>query len=331
MPAANFRLVIVQTVLLTSFVTSASAQWLDFLDPATPLTPAGKPDLSAKAPRTPDGKPDFSGVWQVEPPPPGEIERLYGKDVADGPLATAGDDVNLHSKYFMNIFIDYKKGEEPLTPAARAAMHRPAGGGGGAAANVRRCPTVCPRGMPNRWFYDRPLTIFQTPKQLGIFYEADGAFREIHTDGRKLPEDPFPSWLGYSSGHWEGDTLIVDSNGYNDRTRLSGGYPHSEAMHIQERFHRRDFGHLDIDITVDDPVMLTKPVTVKVTEMLIPNSDMVEYFCAEGERDAANMTAIRAATQKRSAASEPRSLTRERNRPLLSLASGRSRPAPQPR
>jgi hypothetical protein len=293
MPATKLRLVMVQTALLTSFLSSASAQWLDFLDPATPLTPAGKPDLSAKTPRTADGKPDLSGVWQVEAPPPGEIERLYGKDVADGPLATAGDDVNLHSKYFMNIFIDYKRGEEPLTPAARAAMARPSGGGGG---GERSALSYClPTGMPNRWFYDRPLTIFQTPKQLGIFYEADGAFREIHTDGRKLPVDPFPSWMGYSTGHWDGDTLIVDSTGYNDKVRLSGGYPHSEAMHIQERFHRRDFGHLDIDITVDDPAMLTKPVTVKVTELLLPNSDMVEYFCAEGERDAANMSAVRAA------------------------------------
>jgi hypothetical protein len=294
MPAAKLRLVILQIALLTSFLTSASGQWLDFLDPATPLTPAGKPDLSARAPRSADGKPDLSGVWQVEPPPPGEIERLYGKDVADGPLATAGDDVNLHSKYFMNIFIDYKRGEEPITSAARAAMARPIQGGG-----ERSALSYClPTGMPNRWFYDRPTTIFQTPKQLGIFYEADGAFREIHTDGRKLPEDPFPSWMGYSTGRWEGDTLIVDSTGYNDKTRLSGGYPHSEAMHIRERFHRRDFGHLDIDITVDDPTMLTKPVTVKVTEILLPNSDMVEYFCAEGERDAANMSAVRAAAQK---------------------------------
>jgi hypothetical protein len=294
MPAAKPRLVIVQTALLTSFLTSANAQWLNFLDPATPLTSAGKPDLSAKAPRTADGKPDLSGVWQVEPPPPGEIERLYGKDVANGPLATAGDDVNLHSKYFMNIFIDYKRGEEPITPAARAVMARRTQGGG-----ERSALSYClPTGTPNRWFYDRPLTIFQTPKQLGIFYEADGAFREIHTDGRKLPEDPFPSWMGYSTGHWDGDTLIVDSTGYNDKTRLPGGYPHTEAMHVQERFHRRDFGHLDIDITVDDSVMLTKPVTVKVTEILLPNSDMVEYFCAEGERDAANMSAVHAATQK---------------------------------
>ena len=301
MPTAKLRLVIVQTALLTSFLTSASGQWLDFLDPATPLTPAGKPDLSAKVPRTADGKPDLSGVWQVEPPPPGEIERLYGKDVANGPLATAGDDVNLHSKYFLNIFIDYKRGEEPITSAARAAMARPMQGGG-----ERSALSYClPTGMPNRWFFDRPLTIFQTPKQLGIFYEADGAFREIHTDGRKLPEDPFPSWMGYSTGHWEGDTLIVDSTGYNDKTRLPGGYPHSEAMHIQERFHRRDFGHLDIDITVDDPVMLTKPVTVKVAEILLPTSDMVEYFCAEGERDAANMSAIREATRKAAPPASP--------------------------
>ncbi|HLH00124.1 MAG TPA: hypothetical protein VKX49_27695 [Bryobacteraceae bacterium] len=295
MPAAKLRLVILQTAVLTSFLIPASAQWLDYLDPATPLTRDGKPDLAAKAPRTIDGKPDLSGVWQVEPPPPGEIERLYGKDVATGPLATAGDDVNLHSIYFMNMFIDYKRGEEPLTPAARAAMaearRQPAG---------ERSPlSYClPTGMPNRWFFDRPLTVFQTAKQLGIYYEADGYFREIHTDGRKLPVDPFPSWTGYSSGHWEGDTLVVESTGYNTRTRLPGGYPHSEAMHIQERFHRRDFGHMDIDITVIDPVMLTKPVTVKVTEMLLPNSDMVEYVCAEGEKDAANMSAIREATQK---------------------------------
>src|SRR5579862_4788381 len=152
------KLVLVPAAVLTLFVSAGRAQWLDYLDPSTPLTKDGKPDLTARAPRTADGKPDFSGVWQVEPPPPGEIERLYGKDVATGPLATAGDDVNLHSKYFMNIFIDYKRGEEPITPAARAAMARPSqAGGGGERSPLSYC---LPTGMPNRWFYDRPLTIF---------------------------------------------------------------------------------------------------------------------------------------------------------------------------
>ena len=291
---AKLRLLIIQIALLACFLIPASAQWLDYLPPGTPLTPAGKPDLSAKPLRTADGKPDLSGTWQLEPPPPGEIERLYGKDVASGPLATLGDDVNQHSKYFMNIFIDYKRGEEPVTAAARAIMGQRNQGGGERPAIAYCLPT----GMPTRWFFDRPLTIFQTPKQLAIYYEADGYFREIHTDGRKLPEDPLPSWMGYSTGHWEGDTLVVDSTGYNTRTRLPGGYPHSENMHLQEHFHRRDFGHLDIDITIDDPTMLTKPVTVRVTELLLPASDMLEYICPEGERDAANMSAIREATRK---------------------------------
>jgi hypothetical protein len=147
--------------------------------------------------------------------------------------------------------------------------------------------------MPQRYFNVRPFKIFQTPKELAIFYEVDGAFREVHTDGRKLPVDPFPAWMGYSTGHWEGDTLVVDSAGYNDKTRLPGGHIHSEAMHIQERFHRRDFGHMDMEVTVDDPVTLTKPVTVKFTDVLIPNSDILEYFCTEGERDAAFIDAAK--------------------------------------
>jgi hypothetical protein len=270
-------------ILLATYMTCACAQWLNYPDPATPLTPDGKPDLSAKAPRTTDGKPDLSGVWGVEPAAPGEIERLYGSAVASGPQAVAGDDIRQMNKYFLNLFIDFKPGEEPIRPETRAkeAKLRQAG-------ENPYSPLHClPYGMPQRYFNVRPFKIFQTPKELAIFYELDGAFREIHTDGRKLPVDPFPSWMGYSTGRWEGDTLVVDSAGYNDKTRLPGGHIHSEAMHIQERFHRRDFGHMDMEVTVDDPVTLTKPVTVKFTEILIPNSDILEYFCAEGERDAA--------------------------------------------
>ena len=269
-------------ILFAAYLVCASAQWLNYPDPSTPFTPDRKPDLSAKAPRTADGKPDLSGVWGVEPAAPGEIERLYGAAVANGPQAVAGDDIRQMNRYFLNLFIDFKPGEEPIRPETRAkeAQLRKAG-------ENPYSPLHClPYGMPQRYFNVRPFKIFQTPSELAIFYELDGAFREIHTDGRKLPVDPFPSWMGYSTGHWEGDTLVVESAGYNDKTRLPGGHIHSEQMHIFERFHRRDFGHMDMEVTVDDPVTLTKPVTVKFTENLIPNSDILEYFCAEGERDA---------------------------------------------
>jgi hypothetical protein len=272
-------------IALAGAMVSANAQWLNYPEPGTPLTTNGKPDLSAKTPHAPNGKPDLSGVWGIEPAAEGEIEKLYGSAIANGPGVVDGDDIRAQNKYFLNLFIDFKPGEEPIRPeaAAQAAKLRQAG-------SDANSPAHClPFGMPQRYFNVRPFKIFQTPKELAIFYELDGAFRQIHTDGRKLPVDPFPSWVGYSTGKWEGDTLVVDSAGYNDKTRLPGGYIHSEAMRIQERFHRRDFGHMDMQVTVDDPVTLTKPVTVKFTEVLIPNSDILEYFCAEGERDSARI------------------------------------------
>ena len=276
-------------ILLVSWVASAGAQWLNYPDPTTPYTPDGRPDLSTKAPRTADGKPDLSGVWGVEPAAPGEIERLYGPAVANGPQAVAGDDIRQMNKYFLNLFIDFKPGEEPIRPETRAkeAELRKSGD------NPYTTLHCLPYGMPQRYFNVRPFKIFQAPKEIAIFYELDGAFREIHTDGRKLPVDPFPSWMGYSTGRWEDDTLVVESAGYNDKTRLPGGHIHSEGMHIIERFHRRDFGHMDMEVTVDDPATLTKPVTVKFTENLIPNSDILEYFCSEGERDAAFIDAAK--------------------------------------
>jgi hypothetical protein len=266
-------------ILLAAYTICACAQWLNYPDPATPMTPDGKPNLSAKAPHTTDGKPDLSGVWQIEPPPSGEIERLYGPV---GAGAVAGDDMRDMNKYFYNLFIDFKPGEEPLRPEAVAQTR----------ANVQNViansPVAhcLPYGLPNRYFNARPFKIFQTPKAIVMYYELDGTFRQIYTDGRKLPVDPFPSWMGYSTGKWEGDTLVVDTSGFNDKTWLDvRGHPHSESLRVQERFHRRDFGHMDIQATVYDPVMLTQPVTVKFTVLPMPNSDVLENFCMEGERD----------------------------------------------
>jgi hypothetical protein len=110
--------------------------------------------------------------------------------------------------------------------------------------------------------------------------------RQIYTDGRKVLADPQPAWLGYSVGRWDGDTLVVDTAGFNDKSWLdAAGHPHSEALRVEERFRRRDFGHLDLQVTVDDPEMYTKPVTIKVTELLIPDGDVLENFCDENEKD----------------------------------------------
>ena len=268
-------------IALAGAVVSANAQWLNYPSPGTPLTRDGKPNLSAKAPRAHNGKPDLSGVWVIEPPPAGEIERLYG-DL--GAAVVAGDDPRTFSKYWANLLIDFKPGEEPIRPEA-------------AALTLRNRQTMdspdshcLPAGLPARNLIAFPFKIFQTPEAIVILYEADGAARQIHTDGRNLPVDPHPSWMGYSTGKWEGDTLVVDTAGFNDQGWLDArGHPRSEALRVQERFHRRDFGHMDVQAIVEDPNILTKPVTIKFTELLIPNSDILENFCAEGERDRAHM------------------------------------------
>lgn len=117
-------------------------------------------------------------------------------------------------------------------------------------------------------------------------YEVDNTRRQIYTDGRPLPSDPNPAWLGYSVGRWQGDVLVVDTAGFNDQVEIDAGrHPHSDRLHIRERFHRIDFGHMDLEITIDDPQMYTKPITFRVTERLMPDSDILELFCNENERD----------------------------------------------
>jgi len=144
-----------------------------------------------------------------------------------------------------------------------------------------------PLGIPSADIFSfAPFKIIQAQGVIVILYEVDNTRRQIYTDGRQLPADPQPMWLGYSVGKWEGDTLVVDSAGFNDKSWLdAAGHPHSEALRIQERFHRRDFGHMEVQVTIDDPKMYLKPITIKVTELLIPDSDILENFCNENEKD----------------------------------------------
>jgi len=220
--------------------SAASAQWLKYPTPGTPRTRDGKPNLTAPAPRTRDGKPDLSGVWHVEPTPLAEHQRLFGQDVDK--VTVPGMEITTISKYAINILLDFKPGEVQLTPAAETLLKRRGRGGDELPS------TYClPLGIPLSTLLSEVHKIVQTPGLIVIMHEIDGLNRQIYTDGRKLPPDPNPSWLGSSVGRWEGDTLVVDTVGFNDKTWLDAmGHPHSEDMHLTERFHRRDFGHMDL-------------------------------------------------------------------------------------
>jgi hypothetical protein len=263
-------------IALTAASVNGHAQWLNYPAPGTPRTKDGKPNLTAPAPRASNGKPDLSGVWQVEPTPPSEMKRLFGDLSADSAL---GDTTATFSKYLVNILLDFKPEETPLRPEFADLVRQRA---------KQESPLLhcLPVGMPTDDLLPGPFKIIQTPGLTLIRNEYENTFRQIYTDGRKAPADPEPLWLGYSVGRWDGETLQVDTVGFNDKGWLDGmGHPRSEALHVTERFHRRDFGHLDVQVTIDDPKVYTKPFSVKFTELLLPDSDIVEYFCAENEKD----------------------------------------------
>ena len=228
-----------------------AAQWEPRKSSAVPRKPDGSPNLEAPAPRTREGRPDLSGIWGTNP-----------------------------GAYGMNIAAD-------LAPSDIAA---PA-----AAARKQRMETLwrddpaqfqcLPQG-PRSYFYTPLLNrILQTPEIIAVLNE-DLSYRQIFLDGRPLPKDPNPTFMGYSVGHWEGDTLVVESSGFNDRTWLDlGGYPHSERLRVTERYRRKDFGHMEIAMVFTDPVYFAKPITVPIQATLAADTDLIEYVCAENEQD----------------------------------------------
>lgn len=266
-------------IVLAGIFVCAQAQWLNYPTPGTPRTRDGKPNLSAPTPRTLDHRQDLSGVWQFEPVP-GEVERLLG-GVLDSAVVP-GDDPREFSKYFFDILADFKPEDKPLKPAAAAFFRQHIGEF--LKANTE---TYClPMGIPRAELLSAPFKIIQNPGLIVAIYEADGTHRQIYTDGRQLPSDMDPAWMGYSVGSWEGDTLIVHTAGFKDKAPLDrGGHPRSEATRMTERFRRRDFGHLDLQITIDDPQNYTGPFAIKVTERLLADTDVLEKVCAENEKD----------------------------------------------
>ena len=262
-------------IVLTAAPAAVYGQWLNQRTPGIPRTADGQANLSARAPRAADGRPDLSGLWQTDSAPAEILDRLV-------PTETNGAGETPMSQYFVNILSDFQPAEAPLRPAAAAAFLQRSK----TFSNESPLSHCLPEGMPLVEMAPAPYKIIQTRGLTLMLYERDTTFRQVFTDGRKLPDDPQPSWLGYSVGRWDGDTLIVDTKGFNDRGWLDArGHAHSEALHLTERFRRLDFGHMEVRLTIDDPKTYTRPFTVLLKQRLRPDTDLLEYFCAENEKD----------------------------------------------
>ncbi len=279
----NRRCVLALLVLLS---TPVSAQWLNFRTPGVPRLPDGRPNLSAPAPRMLDGKPDLSGVWMHEITTAAEMVRLYGRLVEDA-IKTEGPGMQIGTqhKYVANVLLDFPPTDSPVRPEAAAIMRERA---------AKRDDAIgCagdPAGFPLADLLSEPIKIVQAPRLTMILYEVGTTHRQIYTDGRQLPKDfDLPAFMGYSVGRWESDVFVVETAGFNDRTALDLlGHPHSDALRVTERFRRRDFGHLDVETTFDDPKMYTRPFTIRVPHDLLADADIFEGFC-ENEKDRAHL------------------------------------------
>jgi hypothetical protein len=234
-----------------------SAQWLHYPDPAIPRGAGGKPNLSAPAPKTADDKPDLSGIWLIS-----EEQNAFGA----------------YTSHFMDLAVDLKPQEAPFQPWAKAVSDE-------RQANEHKDDPLArcmPPGVP-RIDTIAPFKIVQTPRLIIVLYEttATSAFRQIFLDGRPLPTDPQPTWLGYSVGTWEDGVLKVDTIGFNDRGWIDTGmgHPQTQALHVVERFRRLDFGQLEIAVTIDDPKAYTKPWTGNLKMHLLPDTELLEMTC----------------------------------------------------
>jgi hypothetical protein len=227
-----------------------SAQWLNHPTPGIPRTANGKPNLAAAAPRTSDGKPDLSGLWN-----------------------------KLSPKYSRNIAADLKPGE--VQPWADALVQQRKENLGKDYMNVLCVPLGPAYTTDADSTGAEMMKIIQTPGLI-LILNPDLTYRQIFMDGRALEAAPNSSWMGYSVGRWDGDTLVVESFGFNDRSWLDhDGHPHTDALRITERYRRRDFGNLDVDVTLSDPAVYSRPWTVAVRAELAADTEMIEWVCNE--------------------------------------------------
>ena len=265
-------------VLVTAALACLEGQALKHRDPRTPRLQDGRPNLSAAAPRV-NGKPDLSGLWQSERTPLSEFVRVVGPG-----LPLIQPDIDDVTKHVLNVLWDINPAEQLLRPEAIALMEQRRQSG-------RDFQTAyCMPGSIPASMLILNFKMVQAAGEIVVLPGNGDPPRQIYIDGRSLPKDAEPSWMGSSAGRWQGDTLVVDTAGFKETPWLDGfGHPRSEAMRITERYRRRDFGHMDVEWTFDDSKYYTRPFGFKTTLTLIPDSDLLEYVCTENEKDSARM------------------------------------------
>ena len=233
----------------------ALAQWTKVPAAAIPRTADGKPNLSAPAPRLADGKPDLGGIWTAPP------------------------------KYLRNLAADLKSDDVSFQPWAKTLYDERAAGLHWKEEPDANC---LPQGLPKILVAPAPWRIVQTPGYVVFVHEAFNLWWQAFLDGREfVPSHAVtPTWLGYSTGKWEGDTLAISSAGFNGKIWLDAmGKPSTEALRLTMRFRRKDFGHMDMQFTIDDPEAYTKPWTVNIEATLQTNGELLEFICLENEKD----------------------------------------------
>ncbi len=256
---------------LAIFPAALFSQWPAYPTAGAPRLPDGKINLEAPAPKTADGRPDLSGLWDAEknrPCPPGGCPD---QEV---------------SQEFMN-FGWGLKGGLPYQPWAAELVKARSEQNGKDDPGTKCLPIGFLRLSHTDAFYRK---IVQLPGLLVILAERDTSYRQIFLDGRPLPVDPNPSWNGYSIGKWDGNALVVETNGFRDGQWLDrSGSPLTDRAKVTERLRRVNFGRMEVDVTVDDPKAYTKPWTVKLKLFLVPDTDLLDETCLENEHDAGHL------------------------------------------
>jgi len=266
------RMCLLGAAATLAMTATLDAQWLNYPTRGVPRGADGKPNLSAPAPRTTDGKPDFSGIWQLEP---------------EGPCPEIGCQVDYKAaREFRNIGARLPGGALPYQPWAAALVKE-------RTAQLGKDDPVgfCKPGGAVRLLTFPPYRKFiQLPDLVILLSERDVTYRQIFLDGRPLPNDPDPTFNGYSTGRWEGDALVVETNGLRDGMWLDrNGSPMSDAAKMTERFRRVNYGRLEIDLTIDDRKVYTRPWTVTLVQRLVLDTELLDYHCTDNEKSGPHM------------------------------------------